>query len=199
MNLNFNIETYVSVAGIIITALGSIYVIWLNKKTYGSLFLISAIVGEILCYIFISIGFYSFPYRLFPSISSMPFFIILTVFPFLVLLGVRYSPTSWAYKIPFYWVIVHLGMFAETWAQTNTKLIEYELFWDVWDSYTWWWIYLLIFEWVGGLIVSKKDRNPVDEKLLEYGKIGWFIIHFILITTIFLAGFYMGKIISLYN
>lgn len=139
-------------------------------------------------------GLYDFPYRLFPGLSPMPLFAILTVFPFYVILGVRYSPSMWGWKIPFYWALVHIGMFFEVLAQNYTQTIKYRNFWDTWDSYTWWWIFLLVFEYVGGLIVSKEYRKPINEELLKYGKTGWFLLHFVLITTIFLAGFYMGRV-----
>jgi uncharacterized membrane protein YhaH (DUF805 family) len=63
-------------------------------------------------------------------------------------------------------------------------------------SYTWWWIFLLVFEWVGGIIVPAESRKPLDQELLRYGKIGWFILHFLLISTIFIAGVYAGSTLS---
>lgn len=77
-------------------------------------------------------------------------------------------------------------------AEYSTRLVRYNPEWDVWDSYTWWWIYLLVFEWVGGMIVTEDVRKPLDHELLKFGRIGWFILHFILISTIFLAGVFMG-------
>lgn len=62
------------------------------------------------------------------------------------------------------------------------------------ESYTWWWIFLLVFEVIGGLLVSADNRKPIDEEALRYGKAGWFLIHFIFIITIFLGGFYMGRV-----
>lgn len=192
MNFGWNIETYVYVTGIVISTIISIYVLKANWKQYGVLYISGAVVGEALCYFFVKSDFYSFPYRLFPFFSPMPFTLILTMFPCYVLAGVRYSPSKWIYKIPFYWVLVHVGVFCEVIAENFTKIIKYKKFWDTWDSYTWWWIFLLVFEAIGGIIVSKEYRKPIDDSLLKYGKIGWFIIHFILISTIFLAGFYLG-------
>lgn len=83
-----------------------------------------------------------------------------------------------------------MGMFSEAWAEHSTQLIKYNSLWDTWDSYTWWWIYLLVFEWAGGLIISPELRKPIDQELLKYGKSGWFTLHFILICTIYLAGVY---------
>ncbi|KPU46264.1 hypothetical protein OXPF_01090 [Oxobacter pfennigii] len=194
MNFNWNIETYISIAFTVTSLIVAIIIIKINWKQYGLLFLLSGVVGSIICYIFIITGLYSFPYRLFPNFLRFPFYCILTIFPAYVLLGVRYSPKLWALKIPVYWVIVHLGMVAETWAHNKTQLIRYDLYWDFWDSYTWWWIFFLIFEWVGGLIVSEQYRKPINPEVFKYGKIGFFIIHFILITTIFLGGFYAGRV-----
>lgn len=52
----------------------------------------------------------------------------------------------------------------------------------------------MIFEWVGGIIVAPEMRKPLDEAMLRYGKLGWFILHFILITTVFMSGAYAGKV-----
>lgn len=169
------------------------FVIKIDWKRYGFLLLLSAVVGVALCYIFIYMRLYTFPYLLFPSISKIPLTLILTIFPFYVIYGVRFSPKSWMYKIPFYWVLVHFGVFTEALAEKNTQLIKYAEHWQLWDSYTWWWIFLLVFEFVGGMIIPQEKRKPLDEDLLRYGKVGWFILHFILIATIFLAGLEAGK------
>lgn len=194
MNLSWNTETYILITAIILSTIGSIWIIKKNWKQYGLIFIVTGVVGNILCYIFIKLGLYDFPYRLFPNLSPMPFFAILTIFPFYVLLGVRFSPSKWGWKIPFYWVLVHTGMLGEVLAQNYTQTIKYRKFWDTWDSYTWWWLFLLVFEYIGGLIVSKENRKPLNEEWLRYGKIGWFLLHFILITTIFLAGVYVGRV-----
>ncbi len=194
MNFNWNIETYALAAGVILSTIGSVFILKNNWKQYGILFVVTGVVGNILCYIFIKLGLYEFPYRLFPFLSPMPIYAIATVFPLYVLFGVRYSPNTWKYKIPFYWVIIHIGMLGEVLAQNYTQTIKYRNFWDTWDSYTWWWIFLLVFEYFGGLIVSKEFRKPINEELFKYGKTGWFLVHFILITTIFLAGFYMSMV-----
>jgi hypothetical protein len=193
MNIGWNIETYMSVISLIFTSIICFLIIKIDWKKYGLLFLLSSVIGVILCYIFIYLDLYIFPYRLFPKISKIPFTIILTMFPFYVLLGVRYSPKSWSFKIPYYWAIVHFGVLTEAFAEERTQLIKYNSVWDLWDSYTWWWIFLLVFEWVGGLIITPELRKPLDEELLKYGKLGWFILHFILISTVFLAGVYAGK------
>jgi hypothetical protein len=192
MNIGWDIESLILVTGIIGSTIGCILILRYNWKQYGLLLLTSAITGELLCYFFVTCGFYSFPYRLFPNISPMPFFLVLTMFPCLVLLGVCYSPISWKYKIPFYWIIVHLGMLFEVLSQTYTKVINYGKYWDTWDSYTWWWLFLLIFELIGGILVSKEYRRPISEAIFRYGNLGWFILHFILIFTILLSGLYLG-------
>jgi hypothetical protein len=124
----------------------------------------------------------------------MPVTIVTLSFPILVLLGVRYSPEKWGWKIPFYWTIIHIGMFAEIAALNQTRLIEYNYKWDSWDSYTWWWIYFLIFEWIGSTIIPSNLRKPINFRYLQFGRIGWMIIHFVLIITIFLAGYYLGTL-----
>jgi hypothetical protein len=192
MNIGWNTETCLTLSAIVFSTAVSLLILRKNWKKYGLLFLLSAVIGNILCYIFVVLGLYYYPFRLFPQISIMPVTLILTMFPALILFGVRYSPKQWAYKIPFYWVIVHLGVLVEGWAESRTQLIKYSASWNLWASYTWWWIFLLVFEWAGGIIVPAESRKPIDQELLKYGKIGFFITHFILITTIFIAGVYTG-------
>ncbi|WP_100406963.1 CBO0543 family protein [Bacillus solitudinis] len=194
INIGTNIETFILLAVFVVGVVGLIYFLRLDWKRFGLLFLISALVGNIICLLFVKLGFYSYPYRLFPRLSTMPITAVTTSFPLLVLIGVRYSPKIWAWKIPFYWVIIHIGMFFETLVLKNTRIIEYNFKWDFWDSYTWWWIYLLLFEWLGGKIVPDHLRKPLNIQHLHYGKVGWFIIHFVLIVTIFLGGYYVGTL-----
>ncbi len=193
MNIGWNIETYLTLSAVAVSTAVLLIVMRHNWKRYGALFLLSAVIGNVLCYVFVKMGFYSYPYRLFPQLFIMPVTLVTAMFPAYVVAGVRYSPKSWAFKIPFYWVAVHLGMLLEGWAKEATQLIKYNASWDIWDSYTWWWIYLLVFEWVGGIIVPAESRKPMDQELLRYGRIGWFIGHFVLILTVFLAGIYAGK------
>lgn len=192
MNLQWNIETYITVTAILFSLLGLFLIIRINWKRYGLLFLISGTVGNVLCFIFTNLGFYSFPYRLFPNLSNTPLLILSLVFPFIVLVGVRYSPNLWAWKIPFYWVIVHLVVLAETLALQYTNLIKYDFEWDFWDSYTWWWLFFLFFDLIGSLIIPNSLRKPISKESFSYGKWAFFILHFILITTIFLGGVYLG-------
>jgi len=88
--------------------------------------------------------------------------------------------------------LVHIGMTGEVLAENYTKVIEYIRYWDTWDSYIWWWLFALVFEWVGGLIVPSGDRSPIPEEHFKYGSLGWYLIHFIFILTIFLAGVFLG-------
>jgi len=194
VNVGFNIESFINIFGILIGLVVLILFLRLNWKKYGLLFILSALVGNILCYTFVKLNFYSFPYLLFPKILIMPLTVITFSFPIMVLIAVRYSPVHWGWKIPFYWTIVHVGMFWETWALANTRLIKYNFKWDFWDSYTWWWIFFLIFEWVGGIVIPENSRNPINIQSLRFGKLGWAIIHFILIVTVFLGGYYLGSL-----
>ena len=163
-------------------------------KRYGGLFLLSSCVGLILCELFLLLGFYVFPFHLFSSIFNMPVAELGLSFPVIVLLTVTFSPRRWPWKIPFYWGVVHLGIIAETWALSETSIINYSYKWHLWESYTWWWIYLLIFEWIGGLLIPAELRRPLAIRHLRVGKLGWAILHFILIITIFLGGYYMGTL-----
>lgn len=194
VNIGYNIETLIYLGVIGFGVLGLIYFINLDWKRYGLLFLLASVTGNILCYIFVKLDFYWFPYLLFPKISIMPFTAITFSFPIVVLMGVYYSPEKWGWKIPFYMTIIHIGMLSEVLIVNSTRILKYHYKWDSWDSYTWWWIYYLVFQWIGNLIIRKDLRKPMDIRHLQYGKIGWALIHFIFIITIFLAGYYLGTL-----
>ncbi len=192
MNFQPGIESYLTVTVDILSIIGVFFIVRKDYKGYGLLFLLAAVTGNILCYAFVKLSFYSFPYLIFPGISNMPIETISVFFPFLVIFSVRYSPREWVHKIGFYWVIVHLGMTAETLANQFTDTIRYNWAWDFWDSYTWWWIYLLLYEFIGGLIVRDEARKPLAAADLRQGSWGYYLLHFILITTIFAGGLYLG-------
>ncbi|GLH65419.1 CBO0543 family protein [Parageobacillus sp. G301] len=180
------------ITAVILSLIGSFFILRNNFKRYGLLYFISGLTGAFLCFVFVSIGFYSFPARLIPM-SPIPIIEMFTVIPFYVLFGVRYSPSKWGWKIPFYWGMVHIAMLLEIFVLfPPVKIMDYKENWDAWDSYTWWWIYLLLFEWIGGKIVPTHSRKPIQSKSFRYGRWGWVVFHFIVITTIFLAGVYTG-------
>lgn len=187
MTLTLSVEYVIFLISTGGTLFGSYFILRNNWKRYGLLFLLSGLIGNILCAVFVYLGFYSFGISAFAVVTA-----VLTSFPFYVLLGVRYSPKPWVWKIPFYWALVHLGVLLESVNERYTNLITYEFEWDVWDTYTWWWIYLLAFEWIGGRIVPDHSRKPLAVESFRYGKLLWGLIHFILITTIFLGGVYVG-------
>lgn len=193
INLQYNMETAILLSGTVLSMIATIWILSYNWRRYGLLFVLSSVAGNILCYILVVLGFYSFPYRLFPELLKFPAEIILTVFPVYVLLGVRYSPAKWAYKVPFYWALVNLGLLGETMVKSHTAIIRYDFEWDFWDSYTLWWIFFLFFEWVGGKIIPVSDRRPISQEAFAYGNWAWILFHAIMIGTIFGVGWYLGN------
>ncbi|MFC4099066.1 CBO0543 family protein [Paenibacillus xanthanilyticus] len=186
-------DYYVLLISTFLSLAGTVWVLKTNWKYYGRLYAIAALAGTVICALFVGLGYYEFDALLIP-VLKLPVFLLLTLFPFYVLFGVKYSPKPWPWKIPFYWGIVHIGVFFETMLVQFTEIIEFKSKWDIWDSYTWWWIFLLVFEYVGGLCVPEQYRKPLDKQLFHFGKVGWLVLHFILILTIFMAGYYVGKV-----
>ena len=176
---------------ILIGILGSLFIMRFDFKRYGLLFVISLLTANLFCYLFTLSGFYSFPDELFNNDVLIPVTLVSTVFPFLVLVGVRYSPEKWVYKIPFYWGIVNLGVLGEVLFK-STSYFKFENYWDLWDSYTLWWIFLLLFEILGGKIIPVHLRKPIFSRSFRYGRWAWIVLHVIFILTIFLAGVYVG-------
>ncbi|MPN29535.1 hypothetical protein SDC9_176988 [bioreactor metagenome] len=119
---------------------------------------------------------------------------ITTAFSFYILLGIRFSPKSWPYKIAFYGVIINIGMTLETILKNTTRLIEYNFEWDFWDSYTSWWAFFILMEWLGGKIVPDSSRKPLAENSFRFGNWFFFVVHFTAIVTLLLAGYYLGTL-----
>ncbi|GMK40416.1 hypothetical protein PCCS19_34720 [Paenibacillus sp. CCS19] len=46
----------------------------------------------------------------------------------------------------------------------------------------------------GRIIVPGVMRKPINAAHLNYGRLGWLLLHFVLITTVFLGGFYLGRV-----
>ena len=150
---------------IVIGCLGCLFFIRLDKKRYGFLFVISLISANLLCYTLTFVGFYSFPNNVLHRGFLIPFGLVSTAFPFVAMFGVRYSPEKWVWKIPFYWGIVHLGVLGEV-ILKGTSIFRFEPEWDLWDSYTLWWIYYLLFELIGGKVIRTTLENQSFLSLL---------------------------------
>ena len=117
-----------AVITIVVNGLGSIGVLFffhIDWKKFGLLYLISGLGGLFLCTFFMLFKFYDFPSHMRIGLS-MPHFTLLIFFSLVAMLGVRYSPRRWSWKLPFYMTIVHLGMIAETWAQTSTQANSFQ-------------------------------------------------------------------------
>ncbi|SFM26034.1 CBO0543 family protein [Pelosinus propionicus] len=185
-------EMYIAIFSSIIVAIGSYFILRLDWKRYGLLYLLAGLIGNLLCYLFVEVRFYSFPYIFLP-ILKIPIFSILTAFSYFVLLGVRYSPIDWVHKISFYGVMINTGVFFETVLKNTTRLISYDYEWDFWDSYTTWWAFFILMEWIGGKMIPAHLRKPLAIEAFRFGNWFWFVIHIVALFTIFLAGLYLGK------
>lgn len=192
MALDYSFEPYISCLSIVLSLLGCWLIIRNAWKAWGLLFLSSSVLALLLCYVFVRLQLYSFPYIPFRDYLLFPAPVVGFVFPLLVLLGVKYSPTKWSHKIPFYWIIITLGMAGETLAHNYTRLIKYELFWDFWDSLTAWWLFFLFFEWLGGKFIPAQLRRPWPDEAFGFGRWAWLLTHFFMIFGFIIAGIYLG-------
>lgn len=192
MYLGYSFEMYISIAAFVATWTGCLLIVRKDWKRWGPLFLSSSAFAVTLCYIFVRLHFYSFPYIFLTDYFLFPVLLIGHGFPLLVLLGVKYSPAKWSHKILFYWVFVIAGMTGETLAQNWTRLIKYEFFWHFWDSLTAWWLFFLLFEWIGGLFIPAHLRRPIPNEAFHLGGWAFLIAHFFMIAGFLLAGVYLG-------
>ncbi len=191
MNIGWNINCVLTISSFFIICGIFYFFLRLDWKRYGVLLLLSAVTSVALCYVFVYLDFYTFPYLLIPA-AKIPFTLIITVFPLYVLFAARYSPIALRYKLTFYMALVHFGVFSEAFGERALRLIQYSEHWHIWESYGWWWIFLLAFDILSRRLIPPDLRKPLDESF-TYGRLGWFIAHFIFIATIFLGGVELGK------
>ncbi|WP_409300178.1 CBO0543 family protein [Peribacillus sp. SCS-155] len=176
---------------ILLMAIGCLYFIRLDWKRYGLLYLIAAISANLLCYVFTVTDYYSFPRNVLHKELVIPYALVSSAFPFAVLFGVRYSPEKWVWKIPFYWGLIHIGVLFEV-ILLATPIFTFQAEWDLWDSYSLRWVYYLLFEILGGKLIPPELRSPISSEAFKYGRWAWIVFHVIVISTIFLAGVYVG-------
>lgn len=192
MLIDYSLEMYITITAIIVSWAGCFYIVRQDWRHWGPLFLAAAFLGTILCYIFVRLHFYSFPYILLIDYVIFPVLVIGHGVPLLVLLGTKYSPVKWSHKILFYWSMIIPVMAGEAAAHNCTRLIKYELFWDFWDSLTAWWLFLLLFEWISEMHLPKRLRRPIAAEAYSSGGWGWLIAHFLMTIGLILAGVYLG-------
>jgi hypothetical protein len=185
------LETIALLAVIATAGVVCIAIVRVDWRRYGFLYLLSATTAVGLCYMFTYVGFYRFPVNLLHGSLLIPYGLVTTAFPSAVLFGVRYSPERWAWKIPFYWALIHIGVLGEL-LLLSSPILVFSPEWDLWDSYTLWWLYYLLFEALGGKLIPSTLRKPLNTDALRYGRWAWIVLHVIVIGTIFLAGVYFG-------
>lgn len=188
-------EYAIVIAPIIIGLGGGWWIVRTNWKRYGLLYGLIGITGTALCLFFVLCRFYMFPHNPLHGNMLIPLAAMVTFIPFTVCLAVKYSPSSWKWKVPFYWALVHIATLSELILEEYTKIFKYVMGWDLWSSYTWWWIFYLGFEALGGKLIPAADRRPIQGELFRYGNWGWILFHVTVVTTIFTFGMYTGKLI----
>jgi hypothetical protein len=192
LELGWNIDTILSIVPCALALAVIVSLLRISWKQYGLLMLIAAASGVALCLLFVGLGLYSFPFRLFPSLFGFPVLTLILVFPAYAAAAVRFSPKPWGWKIPYYWALVHLAVLTEELCEAWTNIIRYSPHWTLWESYALWWVFMLAFEWLGGAVVRPENRKPINSGAFRYGRPGFIAVHIVLIATIFLAGLYVG-------
>lgn len=135
--LGWNAETAIVIGSILAALAVGLSVMRASWRHYGLLFGLAGFGALFLCGFFVYFGLYLFPNAIRPEFPVFHVLAVISTFPSLVLVSVRYSPRDWKWKVPFYWVIVHLGVVIEILLLINTKILMYTKYWDTWDSYTW--------------------------------------------------------------
>lgn len=186
-----SLEAWGMLAALVLLGAGCIRMIRADWRCFGALYLMSAVSANCLCYLITLTGFYSFPRNVLHGSLLIPYGLVSTAFPLIAMVGVRYSPERWVWKIPFYWTVIHLGFSAEL-LLLITGIFQFGPKWDLWDSYTLWWIYYLLFELLGKKLIPRQLRKPINAETFRYGNWGWIIVHVVLIASIFGAGVYVG-------
>ncbi|WP_078544979.1 hypothetical protein [Litchfieldia alkalitelluris] len=158
---------------VIICGTGCFFIIKTNVLRYGIIFLISILLSVSFCIFFYFNGFYRF---------VLPIYLILLPvicsFGFLILFLIKYRPTK--YTFPFYFSVLTFILGCEIFLKDVVGFIVFRNGWDLWDSYSFYWVYVRIFDFIGERVISEKWRKPVP-----YDKRMYWIIFLVMIVISF--------------
>jgi hypothetical protein len=148
-------------SAIIFNGLGCLYLLIKNFLGYRLVLLISLVLSSILCLFFYWLGFYRF---VLPVGQVLP--AVAISFSLLVLITIRYRPKN--HTFPFFFMTVTIIFSIEVLLKEYMGFIKFRNGWDFWDSYSLYWIYVRLFNYIGDQLVLRKYRMPIYTKTKIY-------------------------------
>ncbi|MCP8968325.1 hypothetical protein [Ectobacillus ponti] len=158
----------------VVSLIGIIGIARRSPFHYGILLVLQLVSAFVLCVFFQKVmGFYRFALPL-----RYAMILVLSGFGLYVLFIVHYRPRHKTFF--FLFTVLHLVFILEYILEQYVHFIVYQNGWDTWDSYTWYWIYTIVFAGIGDYVVPEKYRNPVD----PYSKGYWLSFFGVLVLTV---------------
>ncbi|MDL4840437.1 hypothetical protein [Aquibacillus rhizosphaerae] len=146
---------YLIVMGVtLLGAVGNLLIINKSPLKYGRIFITNIVIAVSLCSFFVMTGFYRFVLPL-PHILPA----VVCSFGFLVLFLIYFKPTK--HTFPYFFMIINITFVFEILLK-HIGFITYKNGWDLWDSYTLYWIYVRIFVFLGEKMVADENRQPLN-------------------------------------
>ncbi|TCN27071.1 hypothetical protein [Mesobacillus foraminis] len=144
-----------------ITSIGCVYILRDSVFHYGIVLIISLFVTVSLCLFFYCLGFYRFTL---PVPYVLP--VVAVSFSFLALFLVRYRPKRRTF--PFFFMTLTFIFTLEVLLKEYAGIINFKNGWDYWDSYSLYWVFSRLFDWIGEGVVPAKHRSPIRSETAGY-------------------------------
>ncbi|WP_160725823.1 hypothetical protein [Bacillus sp. USDA818B3_A] len=158
----------------VINGLGSFFIVKKNVYRYGMVLIISLIVTSGLCLLFYAMDFYRF---VLPLPAVLP--VVAISFSFLALFIIRYRPRDKTF--PFFFITLTLVFTIEVFLKDYAGFIRFKNGWDYWDSYSLYWVFARLFNYVGVYLVPYHFRHPVKSDTKTY----WGLFFLMVVYSVF--------------
>jgi hypothetical protein len=154
--INWLIVISVSLGG----CFGCFLILKNHPLRYGLIFIFHFIFSISICLCFYWFGFYRYVFPLYYVLPAVVF-----SFGLLVLFTIHFKTKKFTF--PFFFMTINLVFCFEIFLQ-YIGFIKFRNGWDFWDSYSLYWIYVRLFNFIGDYLIPIKYRNPIKTNVKAY-------------------------------
>ncbi|WP_442598773.1 hypothetical protein [Neobacillus sp. D3-1R] len=167
-------------SAIFFNGLGCLYLLIKNFLGYRLVLLLSLLLSSFLCLVFYWLGFYRFVLPLWQVLPA-----VAISFSLLVLITIRFKPKR--HTFPFFFMMITSIFTIEVLLKEYWGFIKFRNGWDFWDSYSLYWVYVRLFNYIGDRLVPRQYRMPIYTKSNIYWGLFILIVIYALFGVFYLA------------